>query len=121
MSRVALLLSAALLLPCAATRAIQAADTPPPSPAAVRAANPPANPSASSPAVLPTVRQGRVTAVDAAGQRVEIDGTWWRFAEGQTRVYRQGRAASPAVLASGQAVSFSAAGEKGVLGAVYVQ
>ena len=113
MSRVALLLSAALLLQCAATHAIQAADTPPPSPAAVRAANPPA--------VLPTVRQGRVTAVDAAGQRIEIDGTWWRFAEGQTRIYQQGRAASPAVLASGQAVSFSAAGEKGVLGAVYVQ
>lgn len=103
------------LAPFGVAHAVRAADTPPPAPEAVRAANPAAP-------VASTVRDGRITAVSAAGEQVEIDGAWYRCIDGRTRIYRQGRAATMAVLATGQRVSYSAAaGDAKVLGVVYVQ
>lgn len=93
--------------------ALRAADVPPPTAAAVRTANPPA-------VTAQVWRQGRVTAVDITGGRVEIDGVWWRFFEGQTRFEQKGRAVSAALLANGQVLGFGVSADNAVLGIVHV-
>ena len=109
--RVSICAGISMLLPCAAVQALRGADAPPPTPAAVRAANPPAE----------SARQGRVSAVDLAGRGLEIDGVWWRVVDGQTRIFQQGRAVGSAALATGQRLSFGTAAGQRVLGVVNVQ
>jgi hypothetical protein len=79
------------------------------------------------PAIVPdgsaSLRQGVVTAVAAAGDRVEIHGRWHRIDQNRTRFVRDGRVARSDSLQKGQTLMFTLLAEQGentTLGLVYV-
>ena len=108
------------LLGVSSAQAIGVVDAPPPTAAVVRqSAQPVAAAQADDSSSL---RYGVISAVGS--DRVEINSTWMRVVDGQTAVFRQGRAVSSNVLVKGQAVKFTLApGDRTrtTLGVVYVQ
>ena len=92
---------------------------------AQQAVRPPSDPP--RPTVAPdesnSLRQGVVTAVAPAGDRVQIHGRWHRIDSTRTRFVRDGRVARSDSLQKGQALKFTllaGQGENTTLGLVYV-
>lgn len=89
-----------------------------------QAARPPSDrPPAVAPDDANSLRQGVVTAVALAGDRVEIHGRWHRIDQNRTRFVRDGRVARSDSLQKGQALKFTllaGQGENTTLGVVYV-
>ena len=70
-----------------------------------------------------SMREGVITAISDKRDRIQVNGSWLKLADGATRVFRQGRAVQPDALAKGQKVRFTlAAGvaDRSTLGAIYV-
>lgn len=69
------------------------------------------------------LRAGRVTAVSARGDQVEIQGRWHRIDPNRTRIFRGGQAVQAEALKIGQTLKFTltpGGGDSATLGAVYV-
>ena len=117
-SCIAVLALAGLLGPIAANAALELNTQP------TRAARPHAQaPSTERAEASKIMRDGVITGLDVAGQRVQIHGKWHLMVTGQTMVYQQGKLAGVYVLKVGQTLKFTLNSERSdvlALGAVYV-
>ncbi len=89
-----------------AAHAVRAADTPPPVPAAVRLAHPPASNNDPAGALF----DGRITALDLDAGRIVINGISFQLSEKRTQVFRQGLPAPASALRLGERVHYGVAG-----------
>lgn len=70
-----------------------------------------------------SLREGVITAVGARRDSIEVNGSWLKLADGQTRLFRQGRPIKRDELAKGQKVKFTLApsdAQRATVGTLYV-
>ena len=122
------IISALVLLGATQAWAVRVGNEPPPSAASGAARQTQATPVSAAAAAShaddsSSLRQGTISAVNAAHDQIEVNGSWLKIAAGQTRLFRQGRAVESDVLAKGQAVKFTllpGQADRFTLGVVYV-
>ena len=56
-----------------------------------------------------SLREGTITALDASGTRLQVQGTWLGLVDGQTLAMRQGRPVGLATLRVGETIRFTVA------------
>ena len=105
--------------------AVRVESAPAPKPDSVRQENPPsASKAAANADDRSSLREGVITAVSDKRDQVEINGSWLKVVDGQTRVFRQGRSVrSGDELVKGRQVKFTLApgsSDNSTLGVVYV-
>jgi hypothetical protein len=106
----------------ASAQAVRVTGEPAPAASTVRQANP-ASASAARPDGSNSLREGIVTSLSTTGDRVEIQGTWLKIVDGQTRIYQGGRPVSSRALQPGAKIRFTmaaASAEGTTLGVIYV-
>lgn len=112
---------ALLMAASTAAHAVRAADTPPPVPAAVRLAHPPASNNDPAGALF----EGRITALDPDAGRIAINGVSFQLSEKRTQVFHQGLPAPASALRLGERIHYGAAGadpaQQRVLTTVYAR
>jgi hypothetical protein len=109
------------LLAAAPSHAARAIDVPPPTRAAVL--NTPLPDPATQADDSSSLRQGVVSDVSPNADRLLVNGSWLRVAEGSTRLFRQGRPVQANAVGKGQLIQFTLApgvADRKTLGIVYV-
>ena len=56
-----------------------------------------------------SLREGTITAIDASGTRLQVQGTWLGVVDGKTLAMRQGRPVGLATLRVGETIRFTVA------------
>ena len=121
--RTTLIITALVLCASSQAWAIRVASEVAPGAVAPQPATPPSASAASQADDSSSLREGTITSVSTARDRIEVNGSWLKLAAAKTRIFQRGQAVNGDVLAKGQTVKFTLMPgdtERATLGVIYV-